>query len=283
MRVNDDVRECVAFIGLNKGDYRATGFLATVPVGPEGFLPYFVTARHNTDRIVGRESVIRLNTVAPGRSGHIVLNPDTRWYVHPTDQHVDLAVLPLTPPPEIFAYKSIPTSMFVSDDVIRERNIGIGDEVFIVGLFSRLAGSKRNVPIVRVGNLAMMPGEKVPTKLGDVEAYLVEARSLGGVSGSPVFVRETTSIEVQSDGHPRPLVGTGAYFLLGIMHGHWNLPAGATVSDTLREHEDESINTGIAVVTPATMLLELLYQPELVEMRERRMTEIRKNKPPRMG
>ncbi|MCK4470418.1 MAG: hypothetical protein KAW49_01390, partial [Anaerolineae bacterium] len=39
--------------------------------------------------------------------------------------------------------------------------LGAGDEVFIVGLFAHLAGSARNMPIVRMGNVAMMDEEPV--------------------------------------------------------------------------------------------------------------------------
>lgn len=54
----------------------------------------------------------------------------------------------------------------------------------------------------------MIPSELIHTdKLGDIEVYLIEARSIGGVSGSPVFVRES---------FPR----AGKHYLLGLMHGH---------------------------------------------------------------
>jgi hypothetical protein len=32
-----------------------------------------------------------------------------------------------------------------------------------------------------MGNIAMMPDEVIPTEFGDIEAYLVEARSIGGL------------------------------------------------------------------------------------------------------
>ena len=62
-------------------------------------------------------------------------------------------------------------------------------------------------------NIAMIPDEPVTTSLGDIKAYLVEARSIGGLSGSPAFVRETGA------------EGTGSFYLLGLMHGHWGVPA----------------------------------------------------------
>ena len=65
----------------------------------------------------------------------------------------------------------------------------MGDEVFVVGLFRHRHGTQRNIPIVRVGNLAALTEEKVATNdFGLVDAYLIEARSIGGLSGSPVFL-----------------------------------------------------------------------------------------------
>ena len=44
-------------------------------------------------------------------------------------------------------------------------------------------------------------GEQVQTELGHTEMYLVEARSTGGLSGSPEFVRPTCGYEIKrSDG-----------------------------------------------------------------------------------
>jgi len=148
----------------------------------------------------------------------------------------------------------------------------------ITGLFSRLAGTKQNVPIVRTGNLAMMPGEKVPTTFGEIDAYLIEARSIGGLSGSPVFVRETHSIAIQRENIGTvPLTGIGAHFLLGVIHGHWDLPPGAAIDATA---DQGSINMGIAIVTPATMLLEVLAQPALEAMRQEAAERFKREKAP---
>jgi hypothetical protein len=61
-----------------------------------------------------------------------------------------------------------------------------------MGLFSEHPGGDHNEPIARFGNIALMPAEKVTVDVGDstahIRAYLVEARSWGGHSGSPAFV-----------------------------------------------------------------------------------------------
>jgi hypothetical protein len=50
--------------------------------------------------------------------------------------------------------------MFVTESVARERRIGPGDLVFMVGLFTRMTVTRKSFPIVRMGNMAMMPSEK---------------------------------------------------------------------------------------------------------------------------
>jgi hypothetical protein len=60
-------------------------------------------------------------------------------------------------------------------------NIGVGDEVFMIGRFISHQGLNRSQPLARFGNIAMMPGERVRDGRGfDVEAFLVEMRSLSG-------------------------------------------------------------------------------------------------------
>jgi hypothetical protein len=51
---------------------------------------------------------------------------------------------------------------FVSDELIQNGKVGPGDEVFTIGLFSKMSGKGRNFPIVRTGNIAMMPSEPIP-------------------------------------------------------------------------------------------------------------------------
>jgi hypothetical protein len=64
--------------------------------------------------------------------------------------------------------------------VIREANLGVGDQVLIAGPFSKVRGTARQLPIVWIGNLAMMPGERIPFKDDKlIDAYLIESRSIG--------------------------------------------------------------------------------------------------------
>ena len=259
MRVPDEVRQCVVFIGLpvtipdaQQGiRFQGTAFFVSVPSESEqGWnYVYLVTAKHVAMKLAGQTFVVRINT-KNGKSAHVI-GEGTQWWYHTTDESVDVALIPFLPPEE-FEYKHIPSPMFLSDEMMRDKKIGTGDEVFVTGLFAHLTGAARNLPIVRMGNIAMMPGEPVPTKeFGDIEAYLIEARSIGGVSGSPVFVFKSNR-----------------YYLLGLMHGHWDIPP-QSKNDAMRVDEDTygQVNMGIAIVVPAKKILEVLNQSKLVEMR----------------
>jgi hypothetical protein len=45
-----------------------------------------------------------------------------------------------------------------------EHEVALGDEVIISGLFRHHVGTKRNIPIIRVGNLSALDEEKITTR-----------------------------------------------------------------------------------------------------------------------
>lgn len=258
MRVPDEVRQSVVFIGVPDPAFPnpprmsllGTAFFVSVPASGAHVYMYLVTARHVVRDLQDRDFAIRAN-LADG--GSIVCRiPNAHWWYHPTDDSADVAVIPYVPPDKV-AYKHIPLSMFLTDQMIRDKNIGVGDEVFITGLFAHLTGSTRNLPIVRMGNVAMIPDEPVPTPSGTMEGHLIEARSIGGLSGSPAFVRQSVPM------------GLGRFYLLGLMHGHWDIPPAAR--NDMIANGAGAVNLGIAIVVPASKIADALNQTELAERR----------------
>ena len=106
------------------------------------------------------------------------------------------------------------------------------------------------------------------------DAYLAEVRSIGGLSGSPVFVvigpgRVLGENVRQTTRH---------FFLLGLIRGHWDKPD--ETADGFASSEKESINTGIAIVTPVQELLSILQSEEIVtEMKKADRKSAAKNAP----
>ena len=96
-----------------------------------------------------------------------------------------------------------------------------------------------------------------------MDVYLVESRSIGGLSGSPVF------IDVRIAKTTRPpnygwMAGAydssspGRFKLLGLVHGHfggWDILPDATADDG---KEKVHINMGIAMVVPAEKIQDAL-------------------------
>ena len=59
------------------------------------------------------------------------------------------------------------------------------------------------------------------TDYGLTEAYLIEARSIGGLSGSPVFIPMPPFQQINGE----VTQGSGSlFYLLGLMHGHFDIP-----------------------------------------------------------
>ena len=313
MRVPDQIRKSVLFIGVRDDDgawdWKATGYLISIPDvrllweydQKEGdkvqhhtlSWPFvcLATARHVAKKLETQEFALRTTTV-DGELVVIERPAGERWFYHPTEpEYVDAAVMIFCPPQlRNLDILPVPYEMFATPEIIQEIDLGTGDEVFIAGLFTEVREMTRQHPIIRVGNLAMVPGEKIPYGGKLIEAYLVESRSIGGLSGSPVFIRETIKHNVGIRFKPgqkpntvldsRPgesfdtvtLHGLGRIFFLGSMIGHWDTPTAFT--PTMRE----AVNMGIAPVAPAHKILDILQQPELTDMAKRVSEEIRKKR-----
>lgn len=279
MRVPDEVRDSIMFVGLRtvmgngQVGLHFVGTVFVVAQPSEGILSevshiYLVTARHVADALDGKDFCIRANT-AEGSSVIIEIRGNqSQWIYHP-DPRVDVALFGFAPPPPV-SYKAIGRSMFLTDETIKSGNIGTGDEVFITGLFAHMARTARNIPIVRIGNIAMMPTEPVPTSFGETDAYLIEARSIGGLSGSPAFVRQSVSVYFGSRENVMQL-SAGSFFLLGLMHGHWDIPPESRNDEFSEDQADinRAVNMGIAIAVPASKIVDILDLPELVQQRQK--------------
>jgi hypothetical protein len=262
VRVPDEVLQCVGYLAEyitsdatgEVYDWKGSAFSVAVPslYDPKQQFFYFVTALHLLRDVQQDQVRIVINKKGGGRE---VIKP-TDWWRHPTDDSADVAVTPYNLPAS-FDVKQIITDSFLTTKIMESKKMGIGDDVFAPGLFEFVPGSgKRNLPLLRHGNVAMLPEEPIQVGTGFSQMYLVEARSFGGLSGSPVFARETVSLNIiLPDGSKSLLVANGsAFHLLGMVWGHW-------------DQDSRGVNMGIAAVTPATKILETLFHPELMRIR----------------
>ncbi len=185
MRVPETVRKCVLTLGCEDEAtkeivYCGTAFIVKIPGELQRWnASYLLTAKHWTQ---SKRTVFRANT-ADGSAVEIDAT-GAKWYFHP-DPTVDLAVIPFLPSPGLnLDIRSVPEIMFLTSDDISKHRIGPGDEVFMTGLFTAVKGHTRNLPIVRMGNVALFPGEQVEWDGNFIDAYLVESRSIAAKSSA---------------------------------------------------------------------------------------------------
>ncbi len=278
MRLPDQIKECVCFLsvqytgGPQAGQYHTigTGLFVAVNEGDWDF-PYLVTAKHILDGAKKNFGTLyaRMNTVD---GGYKYVDVGFNWFTYSDEHDIDVAATAIMLPPEVFKYQILPIRMIATDEKIAEHRIGIGDDVFATGLFIRRAGNQHNMPIVRMGHVAAMPEEPLPGKSGkQFMAYLIEMLSIGGLSGSPVYVHLS---------HDRlfdpkiPEKKQWMFFLLGLVRGHWNLnevefsdAQNDILNDVAPGARAEKLNTGIAVVTPAQYIHTLLMSEPVRRIR----------------
>jgi hypothetical protein len=282
MLTSENVRKCVVFIGHKGVDESfcadGTGFAVGLFAHDFAF-QYIVTAKHVIDQAAGsdkgRKVLLRVNTIG---SGITYLPTDyAGWHLHPEHaeegnqrRYLDVAAFGLTD------YKNwtnlnvekldltyLWESDFCTDQVMEKFSIGIGDEVVVPGLFLSHLGAQRNIPVIRTGNIAAMRAEPVPTSRGFMDAYLIEMRSVGGISGSPVLTHMAVRPEYltpRADDAKKIEKADTWHYLLGLIHGHYTI----TTQDEWVFKTDQQvgdINAGIAVVVPAAKILETIMQP----------------------
>jgi hypothetical protein len=246
MDIPEVITKSVIFIGykLADGTYKLAGtgiILSRFPNHTPNV--YVATARHVIDGIrdKGMDTVaLRLNRKSGGPKWlDTSLN---EWRLHPEGKNVDIAVLE-TPWDTQWDHVSFPIAeeYQATQDAIREYEIGVGNEVFIAGLFHPHHGTNNNIPVIRVGSIAAMPTEPVGTKLGPMNAYLIDTRSIRGLSGAPVFVVLGTTRTVSG----LPNRQFQRFFLLGLVHGHFHLV-------------EEELNLGIQIVVPVEKVAEMI-------------------------
>lgn len=262
MRIPETLLNTTIFLGgkdeHGQLHYRATAFLVGMPSKINIGWSCLVTARHNIVKATEAYGniYVRINT-KDGAALDIEIN---ETWAYPEADSADVAVIPFgmiyNLNPEVLA---IPHDWFVTQEVIQERGIGPGDDLIVMGLFSSHVGTARNLPIVRSGNIASMPHEPlIDPNTGDpYDAYLAEVRSIGGLSGSPVFVQLHSATRQEVPLVVDQQVGGQPYYLLGLIRGHWKRYADADFSgdEDFGDSELVQLNTGVAIVTPIAELL----------------------------
>jgi len=161
MIVPESLRKCVVFIGyrMDNGDMKFAGsafFLGRSIGDHKSDFVHLITAKHVIERIRKHALLhvwIRVN-LKNGDSAWFA-SETSHWKYHTSDASVDVAVAPCGIP-EDWDHLVLPDSMIGTPQQLAAKEISLGDELFVVGLFHRHTGARRNIPIVRIGNVAVI-------------------------------------------------------------------------------------------------------------------------------
>ncbi|MBI4183525.1 MAG: trypsin-like peptidase domain-containing protein [Proteobacteria bacterium] len=280
-RIPDDWINCVFYLypsgpAAERGEAQGgTGFFVGVPYDrcPDHSAIYAVTNRHVID---DGSPVIRINT-ADGKYDIFEHLTARHWVPHPGGD--DLALAQVALDERAHKYKFVCPEGFLSDSLIAKFDIGPGDDVVIIGRFAYAEGRTRNLPSVRFGNIAQMAIEPRRTRRQsgyfDQETFLVEAKSIPGYSGSPVFVYIPPFSVRPKKKTTRDPSQYGPW-LLGVDWCHIN-----TYEPVIDQHGQElpfkvRANSGMMGVIPAWRLIDLINMDEFREaraMEEKRLIE----------
>lgn len=271
MRIPNELIKCVCYLcvkiqgGDNKGKYQTLGtaFFIGVQEGEWDFT-YLITARHlleDAERIGHDILYARINTKMMGVE-YVEIGSVKEWIRYPVAS-IDLAVIPFMPDLQTTDFLALPYDMLLSHKEMFRRHIGVGDELIVTGLFTSRKGTKRNIPIVRSGIISAMPEEDLYYKGEPYSAYLAELRSIGGLSGSPVYIYldRTRIYEAKIE------EGSGwQIFLIGLIRGHFYVesdllenPDEIETDAVLGFNKAEKMNVGIALITPSEYILAMLF------------------------
>ncbi len=295
-RIRDAYLDCAIYLYASETDAEdgsrsgGSGFLVGIPATDLAnvWFIYAVTNRHIVEK---GNVVVRMKTIDGKNS--IIPTDERAWIYHPAGDDIAICFLYFDRMSHKFNFVS-PDS-FIDKRKIAEMNMGPGDETFIVGRFINHEGKQQNLPTVRFGCVAQMPIEPVRQDMGfEQESFLVEARSIGGYSGSPVFLfipAMSPRENVENWNLPPAgqwqrgivygcLVSHGPW-LLGVDWGHINDwepvrdASGQPVNPRNPRAVQVKMNTGLMAVVPAWKLAELLGEGTAAEYRQELTKQIR--------
>ncbi|MBU2498381.1 MAG: serine protease [Proteobacteria bacterium] len=231
-------------------------------------IPIVVTAKHvlgGRDRVFGRFSTVEGKSTALVEYDLSKLKTSGDYWEHP-DNGVDIAVF-RTPHFKATQYAPLPLTIIASKEDFSSEGIQPTDRIIFPSLLVNFMGSERNYPVTRDGTIALIPEEKVPLRYQsgvsivqtEQEVILVDAISIPGASGSPIFLWPGPRIKRNafSIGGTRPL-------LLGVMHGFYPaVPRELIEIKTSDVRQMYAENSGIAIVFPSWRLREIFEQKNL--------------------
>jgi hypothetical protein len=230
----------------------------------------------SNDHVIHSCPVIRL--VQVDGDSYVLSGTDADWHSHPDGDDIAIRPLGAVAGGEFW---SLGADLILSQADIDRDGIGPGDDCLMIGRYINQEFRQFDRPVVRFGNLAMMPERVYQSRRSfEQESFLVDMRSQAGFSGSPVLVyfeepgwrRLSPLSDVGVGDDPEANIKAlkdhvaerklsavmTSTWLLGIDWGH--LPVSGDVFDGNRAIGRMQVSAGMAGVVPAWKLLDLLNE-----------------------
>jgi hypothetical protein len=279
MQIHSQVLKCTVFVGVKTPTKEfipiGTGFICN-HFDEELAFGYTITCRHVLDQCAfdskGHERSIYIRFNTKDGSTRDIKTSRSSWVDH--KDKVDASIIPVDSSwdsDDQLDSGPLTDSAFMTAEKAAQVGFSLGDELFIAGLFVGHPGEKKNVPIVRVAHVSAMPGEPIWMSSPRRPAYLVETKSLGGTSGSPVF------LNLQPMRYTRGPIGridekmsVLPYLLIGMIQGsHGGDYSAEFVEDRdgNKISPDREFNAGISVTVPSEQIVEILGYDEMKKER----------------
>lgn len=256
-RIHDRLLDGVVFLFRSAAEAHArarlggTGFVigrllenSEELLGRRKYVPYLVSNRHVV--FEGSACVASVNRKDGGPPDVLDIEQEA-WVAHPGGDDVAVTCVNGMLDAAIHRVTHIKQGSIFGPEDIENYEVGVGDEVFMIGRFVNLQGRKANQPAARFGNISagLSP---IPVEGRLQEAFAVEMRSRTGFSGSPVLVYRTLASSLMDHAEH----ATDFWGLLGVNFGY------------VKDEEGE--NTWLNGVVPAWKIMEVLATPQLREI-----------------
>lgn len=278
MRVSKQLPNCVVFIGVlaDSGAFTpvGTGSLVVKRYRERNFFAFIMTATHVVEDLTpASRSRLAYRINRKGLPAETIRLDAQARFDHPT-RAVDMSLFPIWIDPAGYDINA----MEIGRDIIeRDRStmegVQLGDPVAAIGLYTSHRGQTSNIQLVRSGNIASVVSEPVFTGRGFVEAYLVDLRTIAGLSGSPVFQLQPVSLS--PEGSNGSLVGMlVGYHLVEGKYDQIVVPVEQRTASA-ESHDlafDERI-TGFGVVIPIERAVEIVESQEFEKMANDKLAE----------
>jgi hypothetical protein len=303
-RVHPQLQDCVFFLfrrnpesgEIDEGPLGSGFFISRSPGAKPGLNHLYAVSNWHLAIELGA-SIIRLNTKG-GKTRFLEYDP-MDWTFSRED---DLAIVDvhddLRPGDDIAHFNE---RDFLAGERWSRAGLTIGEDAFMIGLFTSHHGGDWNTPCARFGNIAMLAHALNPVEMWtgfERPCHLIDTHSRGGFSGSPVFAYRTSGADlsyIPRQGEtlgPRPQTLGPMLALLGIHCGQFweeiefkkaTTDAEAT-NQPILEGDKLKVPSSMTIVMPAWRISTLLDAEDLAMVRKKReegWRRDRENKIPR--